>query len=295
MDKVNNNQTIKARLNQKIIDSIIKDIKMSIENEKEKFGLEILLKELEITKVLENDNILDIFNKLKYDLIKYQTITNLDYDSKIKLNNILQKKGLHIKEHSNDNYDIDNKELDQLISLNLLLKKIKRKNENNEIIELTDIPNINTPVIQNNINKLKKNHLELYKRNSIDKQKELKYNLLIEQKKLYDNILNYIIDELNKFFKKNNINRIITEFDNVSNVLNEYLTTNKKEKNEQEFEKKLSKEELNLIKLFKGYGLDLLNYDSDIVYLAEAEREIYERLSEKCIEFNINNEIKRGR
>lgn len=113
MDKVNNNQTIKARLNQTIIDSIIKDIKTSIENEKEKFGLKILLKELEITKVLESDNILDIFNKLKYDLIKYQTITNLDYDSKIKLNNILQKKGLYIKEHSNDNYDIDNKELDR--------------------------------------------------------------------------------------------------------------------------------------------------------------------------------------
>lgn len=294
MDKVNNNQTIKARLNQKIIDSIIKDIKMSIENEKEKFGLEILLKELEITKVLESDNILDIFNKLRYDLTKYQTITNLDYDSKIKLTNILEKNELYLKEHSNNNYDIDNKELDQLTYLNLLLKKIKRKNENNEILELTDIPNINTPVIQNNINKIKKIHLELYKENSVDKQKELKFNLLMEQKKLYDNILNYIIDELNKFFEKNNINKRITEFDNVSSVLDEYLTTNKKEKNKQEFEKKLSKEELNLIKLFRGYGLDLLNYNSDIVYLVEAEREIYERLSEKCIEFNTNI-IKRGR
>lgn len=294
MDKVNNNQTIKARLNQKIIDSIIKDIKTSIENEKEKFGLEILLKELEITKVLESDNILDIFNKLRYDLTKYQTITNLDYDSKIKLTNILEKNELYLKEHSNNNYDIDNKELDQLTYLNLLLKKIKRKNENNEILELTDIPNINTPVIQNNINKIKKIHLELYKENSVDKQKELKFNLLMEQKKLYDNILNYIIDELNKFFEKNNINKRITEFDNVSSVLDEYLTTNKKEKNKQEFEKKLSKEELNLIKLFRGYGLDLLNYNSDIVYLVEAEREIYERLSEKCIEFNTNI-IKRGR
>ena len=168
------------------------------------------------------------------------------------------------------------------------------ENENNEILELTDIPNINTPVIQNNINKIKKIHLELYKENSGDKQKELKFNLLMEQKKLYDNILNYIIDELNKFFEKNNINKRITEFDNVSSVLDEYLTTNKKEKNEQEFEKELSKEELNLIKLFKGYGLDLLNYNSDIVYLVEAEREIYERLSEKCIEFNTNI-IKRGR
>lgn len=294
MEKTNNNQTIKARLNQTIIDSIIKDIKTSIENEKEKFGLEILLKELEITKVLESDNILDIFNKLRYDLTKYQTITNLDYDSKIKLTNILEKNELYLKEHSNNNYDIDNKELDQLTYLNILLKKIKRKNENNEILELTDIPNINTPVIQNNINKIKKIHLELYKENSVDKQKELKFNLLMEQKKLYDNILNYIIDELNKFFEKNNINKRITEFDNVSSVLDEYLTTNKKEKNKQEFEKKLSKEELNLIKLFRGYGLDLLNYDSDIVYLVEAEREIYERLSEKCIEFNTSI-IKRGR
>lgn len=294
MEKTNNNQTIKARLNQTIIDSIIKDIKTSIENEKEKFGLEILLKELEITKVLESDNILDIFNKLRYDLTKYQTITNLDYDSKIKLINILEKNELYLKEHSNNNYDIDNKELDQLTYLNLLLKKIKRKNENNEILELTDIPNINTPVIQNNINKIKKIHLELYKENSVDKQKELKFNLMMEQKKLYDNILNYIIDELNKFFEKNNINKRITEFDNVSSVLDEYLTTNKKEKNKQEFEKKLSKEELNLIKLFKGYGLDLLNYNNDIVYLVEAEREIYERLSEKCIEFNTNI-IKRGR
>lgn len=294
MEKTNNNQTIKARLNQTIIDSIIKDIKTSIENEKEKFGLEILQKELEITKVLESDNILDIFNKLRYDLTKYQTITNLDYDSKIKLNNILQKKELYVKEHSNNNYDIDNKELDQLTYLNLLLKKIKRKNENNEVIELTDIPNINTPVIQNNINKIKKIHLELYKENSVNKQKELKFNLLIEQRKLYDNILNYIIDEFNKFFEKNNINRRITEFDDVSNVLDEYLTNNKKQKNEQEFEKELSKEELNLIKLFKGYGLDLLNYNSDIIYLIEAEREIYERLSEKCIEFNTSI-IKRGR
>ena len=294
MEKTNNNQTIKARLNQTIIDSIIKDIKTSIENEKEKFGLEILLKELEITKLLESDNILDIFNKLRYDLTKYQTIINLDYDSKIKLTNILEKNELYLKEHSNNNYDIDNKELDQLTYLNLLLKKIKRKNENNEILELTDIPNINTPVIQNNINKIKKIHLELYKENSVDKQKELKFNLLMEQKKLYDNILNYIIDELNKFFEKNNINKRITEFDNVSSVLDEYLTTNKKEKNKQEFEKKLSKEELNLIKLFRGYGLDLLNYNSDIVYLVEAEREIYERLSEKCIEFNTNI-IKRGR
>lgn len=294
MEKTNNNQTIKARLNQTIIDSIIKDIKTSIENEKEKFGLEILQKELEITKVLESDNILDIFNKVRYDLTKYQTITNLDYDSKIKLNNILQKKELYVKEHSNNNYDIDNKELDQLTYLNLLLKKIKRKNENNEVIELTDIPNINTPVIQNNINKIKKIHLELYKENSVNKQKELKFNLLIEQRKLYDNILNYIIDEFNKFFEKNNINRRITEFDDVSNVLDEYLTNNKKQKNEQEFEKKLSKEELNLIKLFKGYGLDLLNYNSDIIYLIEAEREIYERLSEKCIEFNTSI-IKRGR
>ncbi len=294
MEKTNNNQTIKARLNQTIIDSIIKDIKTSIENEKEKFGLEILQKELEITKVLESDNILDIFNKLRYDLTKYQTITNLDYDSKIKLNNILQKKELYVKEHSNNNYDIDNKELDQLTYLNLLLKKIKRKNENNEVIELTDIPNINTPVIQNNINKIKKIHLELYKENSVNKQKELKFNLLIEQRKLYDNILNYIIDEFNNFFEKNNINRRITEFDDVSNVLDEYLTNNKKQKNEQEFEKELSKEELNLIKLFKGYGLDLLNYNSDIIYLIEAEREIYERLSEKCIEFNTSI-IKRGR
>lgn len=294
MEKTNNNQTIKARLNQTIIDSIIKDIKTSIENEKEKFGLEILQKELEITKVLESDNILDIFNKLRYDLTKYQTITNLDYDNKIKLNNILQKKELYVKEHSNNNYDIDNKELDQLTYLNLLLKKIKRKNENNEVIELTDIPNINTPVIQNNINKIKKIHLELYKENSVNKQKELKFNLLIEQRKLYDNILNYIIDEFNKFFEKNNINRRITEFDDVSNVLDEYLTNNKKQKNEQEFEKELSKEELNLIKLFKGYGLDLLNYNSDIIYLIEAEREIYERLSEKCIEFNTSI-IKRGR
>lgn len=294
MEKTNNNQTIKARLNQTIIDSIIKDIKTSIENEKEKFGLEILQKELEITKVLESDNILDIFNKVRYDLTKYQTITNLDYDSKIKLNNILQKKELYVKEHSNNNYDIDNKELDQLTYLNLLLKKIKRKNENNEVIELTDIPNINTPVIQNNINKIKKIHLELYKENSVNKQKELKFNLLIEQRKLYDNILNYIIDEFNKFFEKNNINRRITEFDDVSNVLDEYLTNNKKQKNEQEFEKELSKEELNLIKLFKGYGLDLLNYNSDIIYLIEAEREIYERLSEKCIEFNTSI-IKRGR
>ena len=293
MEKTNN-QTIKARLNQTIIDSIIKDIKTSIENEKEKFGLEILLKELEITKVLESDNILYIFNKLRYDLTKYQTITNLDYDSKIKLTNILEKNELYLKENSNNNYDIDNKELDQLTYLNILLKKIKRKNENNEILELTDIPNINTPVIQNNINKIKKIHLELYKENSVDKQKELKFNLLMEQKKLYDNILNYIIDELNKFFEKNNINKRITEFDNVSSVLDEYLTTNKKEKNKQEFEKKLSKEELNLIKLFRGYGLDLLNYDSDIVYLVEAEREIYERLSEKCIEFNTSI-IKRGR
>ena len=124
MEKTNNNQTIKARLNQTIIDSIIKDIKTSIENEKEKFGLEILLKELEITKVLESDNILDIFNKLRYDLTKYQTITNLDYDSKIKLTNILEKNELYLKEHSNYNYDIDNKELDQLTYLNLLLKKI---------------------------------------------------------------------------------------------------------------------------------------------------------------------------
>ena len=227
-------------------------------------------------------------------MTKYQTITNLDYDSKIKLNNILQKKELYVKEHSNNNYDIDNKELDQLTYLNLLLKKIKRKNENNEVIELTDIPNINTPVIQNNINKIKKIHLELYKENSVNKQKELKFNLLIEQRKLYDNILNYIIDEFNNFFEKNNINRRITEFDDVSNVLDEYLTNNKKQKNEQEFEKELSKEELNLIKLFKGYGLDLLNYNSDIIYLIEAEREIYERLSEKCIEFNTSI-IKRGR
>ena len=36
MEKTNNNQTIKARLNQTIIDSIIKDIKTSIEKEKEK-------------------------------------------------------------------------------------------------------------------------------------------------------------------------------------------------------------------------------------------------------------------
>ena len=177
MEKTNNNQTIKARLNQTIIDSIIKDIKTSIEKEKEKFGLEILLKELEITKVLESDNILDIFNKLRYE-----TITNLDYDSKIKLTNILEKNELYLKEHSNNNYDIDNKEIDQLTYLNLLLKKIKRKNENNEILELTDIPNINTPVIQNNINKIKKIHLELYKENSGDKQKELKFNLLMEQK-----------------------------------------------------------------------------------------------------------------
>ena len=87
---------------------------------------------------------------------------------------------------------------------------------------------------------------------------------------------------------------MLTEFDDVSNVLDEYLTNNKKQKNEQEFEKELSKEELNLIKLFKGYGLDLLNYNSDIIYLIEAEREIYERLSEKCIEFNTSI-IKRGR
>ena len=89
MEKTNNNQTIKARLNQTIIDSIIKDIKTSIENEKEKLQQKDELKLQNLVKLPKlngkrfdllvlSDRILGISIVVTYRIPdKYKVYTNI--------------------------------------------------------------------------------------------------------------------------------------------------------------------------------------------------------------------------
>ncbi len=295
--------TVIAKLNKTISKSIKDEIIKNIEdleylNNYNEIDLkkQILSKELEISYLLDSVNILDIYNNFENDIKKYRTLINLTTNDKIKLLSFLTKKEEIIEKENSKNtleFKKEHKQLDYNIPIEQYLDSIYIKINNNEILKFDEIPNINDTFIQNSINRIKQLHILLRKENNKlikNNIETIKTKIINEQKQLFKAIVNYIRNECNKFFEKNNIDYTFYSFNNdykeIYIKLNELITKKKKELGIADSINIVSNEYKDLINYFNEFNINIINYTKDNYLKLEAENDLFNRLIKHCKKYN---------
>lgn len=294
---------MKARLNNKIIDSIVYEINEEINNERNIDNLEILMKELSLTKILKSDDILKVYNKLKNDINKNNSFISLDKLDKHRIYDILSRRDeFNVNKKNNDK---DNKlvylydELKRLSNMEILIKKMKDDIDKGNVIDFINIPNVDNPIIKSDLMKLKKNHILLYKNSKgiFNKQDEIKNGILIIQKRLYIHLINYVKNMYNEIVnmygigdKYHNLDDSLDIFVSVNNLLD---VINKNIKNN-EFDSMLNKYDRDVVDKLRNMGIDIFDYDLSNLYKIEAENNLFYRLAVHSMEYN-NRSVGKGR
>lgn len=294
---------MKARLNNKIIDSIVYEINEEINNERNIDNLEILMKELSLTKILKSDDILKVYNKLKNDINKNNSFISLDKLDKHRIYDILSRRDeFNVNKKNNDK---DNKlvylydELKRLSNMEILIKKMKDDIDKGNVIDFINIPNVDNPIIKSDLIKLKKNHILLYKNSKgiFNKQDEIKKEILIIQKRLYVHLINYVKNIYNEIVnmygigdKYHNLDDGLDIFVSVNNLLD---VINKNIKNN-EFDSMLNKYDRVVVDKLRNMGIDIFDYDLSNLYKIEAENNLFYRLAVHSMEYN-NRSVGKGK
>lgn len=294
---------MKARLNNKIIDSIVYEINEEINNERNIDNLEILMKELSLTKMLKSDDILKVYNKLKNDINKNNSFISLDKLDKHRIFDILSRRDeFNVNKKNNDK---DNKlvylydELKRLSNMEILINKMKDDIDKGNVIDFINIPNVDNPIIKSDLMKLKKNHILLYKNSKgiFNKQDEIKNGILIIQKRLYIHLINYVKNIYNEIVnmygigdKYHNLDDGLDIFVSVNNLLD---VINKNIKNN-EFDSMLNKYDRVVVDKLRNMGIDIFDYDLSNLYKIEAENNLFYRLAVHSMEYN-NRSVGKGK
>lgn len=294
---------MKARLNNKIIDSIVYEINEEINNERNIDNLEILMKELSLTKILKSDDILKVYNKLKNDINKNNSFISLDKLDKHRIYDILSRRDeFNVNKKNNDK---DNKlvylydELKRLSNMEILIKKMKDDIDKGNVIDFINIPNVDNPIIKSDLIKLKKNHILLYKNSKgiFNKQDEIKKEILIIQKRLCVHLINYVKNIYNEIVnmygigdKYHNLDDGLDIFVSVNNLLD---VINKNIKNN-EFDSMLNKYDRVVVDKLRNMGIDIFDYDLSNLYKIEAENNLFYRLAVHSMEYN-NRSVGKGK
>ncbi len=294
---------MKARLNNKIIDSIVYEINEEINNERNIDNLEILMKELSLTKILKSDDILKVYNKLKNDINKNNSFISLDKLDKHRIYDILSRRDeFNVNKKNNDKddklvylYD----ELKRLSNMEILINKMKDDIDKGNVIDFINIPNVDNPIIKSDLMKLKKNHILLYKNSKgiFNKQDEIKKGILIIQKRLYIHLINYVKNMYNEIVnmygigdKYHNLDDSLDIFVSVNNLLD---VINKNIKNN-EFDSMLNKYDRVVVDKLRNMGIDIFDYDLSNLYKIEAENNLFYRLAVHSMEYN-NRSVGKGK
>lgn len=294
---------MKARLNNKIIDSIVYEINEEINNERNIDNLEILMKELSLTKMLKSDDILKVYNKLKNDINKNNSFISLDKLDKHRIYDILSRRDeFNVNKKNNDKddklvylYD----ELKRLSNMEILINKMKDDIDKGNVIDFINIPNVDNPIIKSDLMKLKKNHILLYKNSKgiFNKQDEIKNGILIIQKRLYIHLINYVKNIYNEIVnmygigdKYHNLDDGLDIFVSVNNLLD---VINKNIKNN-EFDSMLNKYDRDVVDKLRNIGIDIFDYDLSNLYKIEAENNLFYRLAVHSMEYN-NRSVGKGK
>ena len=279
---------MEAKLNQEIVKNITHEIVDEINSEmnnKNSFQLQIYNKELELSQEMNKD-VIDLLNRCELDINKYKKITKLSTDKKIELNRIINniiKKIEKYKEKNNDNYnDLKKGNLDDLLILELFLKRLENAIRDKKLISFNEIPII----IDENISKILDKIKTLNYINSGENKKIRDY-IIFYQKELLDEITNYVYKNLNVCLKDNNIEDKIVVYQNdykeIYNKFYEIMNKYNNKKSENETLKYLNEDELRII---ETYDIDILNISEDIVIKLEAEKKLYYKIINKCLIYN---------
>ena len=279
---------MEAKLNQEIVKNITHEIVDEINSEmnnKNSFQLQIYNKELELSQEMNKD-VIDLLNRCELDINKYKKITKLSTDKKIELNRIINniiKKIEIYKEKNNDNYnDLKKGNLDDLLILELFLKRLENAIRDKKLISFNEIPII----IDENISKILDKIQTLNYINSGENKKIRDY-IIFYQKELLDEITNYVYKNLNVCLKNNNIEDKIVAYQNdykeIYKKFYEIMNKYNNKKSENETLKYLNEDELRII---ETYDIDILNISEDIVIKLEAEKKLYYKIINKCLIYN---------
>lgn len=279
---------MEAKLNQEIVKNITHEIVDEINSEmnnKNSFQLQIYNKELELSQEMNKD-VIGLLNRCELDINKYKKITKLSTDKKIELNRIINniiKKIEIYKEKNNDNYnDLKKGNLDDLLILELFLKRLENAIRDKKLISFNEIPII----IDENISKILDKIKTLNYINSGENKKIRDY-IIFYQKELLDEITNYVYKNLNVCLKNNNIEDKIVVYQNdykeIYKKFYEIMNKYNNKKSENETLKYLNEDELRII---ETYDIDILNISEDIVIKLEAEKKLYYKIINKCLIYN---------
>lgn len=279
---------MEAKLNQEIVKNITHEIVDEINSEinnKNSFKLQIYNKELELSQKMNKD-VIGLLNRCELDINKYKKITKLSTNKKIELNRIINniiKKIEIYKEKNNDNYnDLKKGNLDDLLILELFLKRLENAIKDKKLISFNEIPII----INENISKIVDKIKTLNYINSGENKKIRDY-IIFYQKELLDEITNYVYKNLNLCLKNNNIEDKIFAYQNdykeIYKKFYEIMNKYNNKKSENETLKYLNEDELRII---ETYDIDIINISEDIVIKLEAEKKLYYKIINKCLIYN---------
>ena len=275
---------MEAKLNQEIVKNITHEIVDEINN-KNSFKLQIYNKELELSQKMNKD-VIGLLNRCELDINKYKKITKLSTNKKIELNRIINniiKKIEIYKEKNNNNYnDLKKGNLDDLLILELFLKRLENSIRDKKLISFNEIPII----IDENISKIVDKIKTLNYINSGENKKIRDY-IIFYQKELLDEITNYVYKNLNLCLKNNNIEDKIFAYQNdykeIYKKFYEIMNKYNNKKSENETLKYLNEDELRII---ETYDIDIINISEDIVIKLEAEKKLYYKIINKCLIYN---------
>lgn len=279
---------MEAKLNQEIVKNITHEIVDEINSEmnnKNSFQLQIYNKELELSQKMNKD-VISLLNRCELDINKYKKITKLSTNKKIELNRIINniiKKIEIYKEKNNNNYnDLKKGNLDDLLILELFLKRLENAIRDKKLISFNEIPLI----IDENISKIVDKIKTLNYINSGENKKIRDY-IIFYQKELLDEITNYVYKNLNVCLKNNNIEDKIVAYQNdykeIYKKFYEIMNKYNNKKSENETLKYLNEDELRII---ETYDIDIINISEDIVIKLEAEKKLYYKIINKCLIYN---------
>lgn len=279
---------MEAKLNQEIVKNITHEIVDEINSEmnnKNSFQLQIYNKELELSQKMNKD-VIGLLNRCELDINKYKKITKLSTNKKIELNRIINniiKKIEIYKEKNNNNYnDLKKGNLDDLLILELFLKRLENAIRDKKLISFNEIPLI----IDENISKIVDKIKTLNYINSGENKKIRDY-IIFYQKELLDEITNYIYKNLNVCLKNNNIEDKIVAYQNdykeIYKKFYEIMNKYNNKKSENETLKYLNEDELRII---ETYDIDIINISEDIVIKLEAEKKLYYKIINKYLIYN---------
>lgn len=287
---------MEAKLNQEIVKNITHEIVDEINSEmnnKNSFKLQICNKELELSQKMNKD-VIGLLNRCELDINKYKKITKLSTNKKIELNRIINniiKKIEIYKEKNNNNYnDLKKGNLDDLLILELFLKRLENAIKDKKLISFNEIPIIINENISKIVDKIKT--LNYINRGE---NKKIRDYIIFYQKELLDEITNYVYKNLNVCLKNNNIEDKIVAYQNdykeIYKKFYEIMNKYNNKKSENETLKYLNEDELRII---ETYDIDIINISEDIVIKLEAEKKLYYKIINKCLIYN-KSKKKRGK